>query len=134
MARSVTEATKDGRGEQVGTLTRTELEQVRGGLEGNGAGDLVGHHESEHGSMLPSSAQQNRAAALQAANERRHQEALARRVENAARVRVSENTAPQQPPGPQPVAAWDQVLDRLIAAGFEVRGVVLAGGWLLSRG
>jgi hypothetical protein len=67
------------------TLTRSELEERRGGFEGNGAGDLVSHHDSSPPKRI-------REEAFAAANERRHQEALARRAANGK--------GPRKPPSP----------------------------------
>jgi hypothetical protein len=113
------------------TWTPAELAARRGGLNGDGAADLVSHHE-------PASPRRTAAEGLAAANERRHQEKLARQAANgnAQVARTTKHPSPpvSEPPGAaQPVADWPTVLGRLAAVGLEVRAVQLVDGWLLSR-
>jgi hypothetical protein len=124
-----------GRGERVDTLTKGELEKLRGGLVGNGAADMVVDRNGHLGEAKPhlcrgcGKAIEGRPRAAWCSELCRRKHTYRAPAETTAR------SAPEPPPpkAREPVATWDAVLQRLASAGIEVRGVVLADGFLLSR-
>jgi hypothetical protein len=138
------------------TLTRSEVLKHRGGFEGNGAADMVTHHPPSveaqtNGAVTAARAcevcgaelgpKQDRYCSREHANEGLRQAAgraeaakvSARGRDDRSPMPVPSNASAGVVDGASPAASWDVVLQRLSSAGFEVRGVVLADGWLLSR-
>jgi len=130
------------------TMTRSQLEERRGGFEGNGASDLVAHHadHAPEGRRLPSGQADPPAKrtpaqleAFRLANEQRHQQAVERRQATNGKPQIARKgnhpvpAVSEEPGAAQPVSDWPSMVGRLTAAGLEVRSVDLGDGWLLTR-